>query len=415
MVIALDSTIKKVLLTALAFTAAATYVGISATYLLASHFRAKENGHALELAVRLAPCNAEYHNRLGIHLFDEHQLQAAFQQFRLATYLNPHNAHYWFDLYNAGTALNHNDESSALRRALAADPKDPNLAWDAANNFLARGDAVETLREFRVVIEGAPNLAYASLQRCLHVADVDTILAQAVPAQPGPHLAFVDLLSTQKDSVGAAKAWEALVKLRQPINTDRALEYINYLVAQKDVAQAHKAWIETLQLNSLSAYLNGRDNLFVNPSFDADILNGGFDWQYRRHANVELALDPSDFHAGRRSLAISFDGPGISDAGIFQLIPVSPATDYQFSAYFKSDGIDGAGGPRLTLTDPYTNTNYFESDDLKNSEVWRQVAGQFKTATDTQLLVLRLTRVPADSPIRGKLWLDNFHLAEKQP
>jgi hypothetical protein len=28
---------------------------------------------------------------------------------------------------------------------------------------------------------------------------------------------------------------------------------------------------------------------------------------------------------------------------------------------------------------------------------------------------LRLTRVPADSPIRGKLWLDNFHLAEKQP
>src|SRR6185312_9677573 len=113
MVIALDSTIKKVLLTALAFAAAATYVGISATYLLASHFRAKENGHALELAVRLAPSNAEYHYRLGIHLFDEHQLQAAFQQFRLATYLNPHNAHYWFDLYNAGTALNHNDESSA--------------------------------------------------------------------------------------------------------------------------------------------------------------------------------------------------------------------------------------------------------------------------------------------------------------
>jgi hypothetical protein len=205
------------------------------------------------------------------------------------------------------------------------------------------------------------------------------------------------------------------VQLRQPVDTQRALQYINYLISEHDVSQARRVWTETIELNGLSSYLTGRENLVINPSFDADILNGGFDWQYRRHANVELALDPSDFHAGRRSLAITLEGPGISDAGIFQLIPVSPDTDYDFSAYFKADNIDGAGGPRLSIDDAYSGNSYFQSDDLKNSEFWRQVGGQFKTAADTQLVVLRVKRVPPESPIRGKLWLDNFQLNEKEP
>jgi carbohydrate binding protein with CBM4/9 domain len=289
------------------------------------------------------------------------------------------------------------------------------VAWEAANHFLVQGEVKRALEEFRVVMEGAPNQVYPSLQLCLHLASVHTILAEALPHTPLAYLTLVDLLTSQKDTAGAQTTWDALVQLRQPVDTGRALQYISYLIAQHEVGRARTAWNETIQLNGLSSYLTGHDNLIVNPSFDADILNGGFDWQYRHRANVELAIDPSDFRAGRRSLAVSFDGPGISDAGIFQLIPVEPDTTYDFSAYFKSDNMDGAGGPRLALEDAYTSTSYLQSDDLKNSDVWRQVSGEFKTQPDTQLLVLRLMRVPQDSPIRGKLWIDNFQLSEKQP
>jgi tetratricopeptide (TPR) repeat protein len=415
MVIALESRIKKLLVAGLASVAAISYITISACNVLAAHFSDKEDRHALQWAVRLAPGSADYQHRLGMSFFEDRDLQHALEHVATATSLNPHDAHYWLDLANVERALGNNHDSSALQHALAANPSDPELAWESANNFMVQGDVRRTLQEFRIVMQAAPGRAYESLQRCLHVADVNTVLAQALPPQPEAYLAFVDLLSTQKNSSGAAEAWDALVQLRRPVDTGRALQYINYLIQQREVSQALRVWNETLQLNGLSSYLTGHENLVVNPSFDADILNGGFDWRYRRHANVELALDPSDFHAGRRSLAVSFDGPGISDAGIFQLMPVDPETTYEFSAYFKSDQVDGAGGPRLAIEDAYTGASYFQSDDLKNSEIWRQVAGQFKTQPDTQLVVLRLIRVPQDSPIRGKLWVENFHLSEKEP
>ena len=54
----------------------------------------------------------------------------------------------------------------------------------------------------------------------------------------------------------------------------------------------------------------------VNGDFSLDILNGGFDWTYTNRTGVKPLLDPSDFRQGRRSLSLTFEGPGISDAGI---------------------------------------------------------------------------------------------------
>jgi len=50
------------------------------------------------------------------------------------------------------------------------------------------------------------------------------------------------------------------------------------------------------------------------------------------------------------------------------------------------------------------------SDDLRDSDFWRKADGTFTTGPDTHLLVLRIARVPAGSPIRGKLWIDGLQL-----
>jgi hypothetical protein len=139
-------------------------------------------------------------------------------------------------------------------------------------------------------------------------------------------------------------------------------------------------------------------------------LNGGFDWMHQPPRGVTLALDPNEAHSSSRSLRIVLDGPGIEDAGVRQMVAVEPNTSYDFSAFYKASDMDGAGGARFALQDLYRETSFFMSDDLQNADFWKKVGGSFVTGPDTQMIVVRIARVPAGSPIRGKLWLDGLKL-----
>jgi len=56
---------------------------------------------------------------------------------------------------------------------------------------------------------------------------------------------------------------------------------------------------------------------------------------------------------------------------------------------------------------------YFDSDEMKESGFWKSVDGEFTTGPDCKLVVLHVRRLPEGSPIRGKLWIDDFHLVRK--
>jgi Tetratricopeptide repeat len=414
MQIALESPTRKVALLSVTLILAGLYITFAGRNFLAAYYSHSPELGRLQRAVRLAPGSAEYHQMLGRLYFSGNNLQEAAQQYRIATQLNPHEAHYWFELAGIEQVTGNVDgQGSALERAIAAEPTTPEVAWEAANFFLIQGDTQKALHEFRVVLENDPTLNYAALQAASHAGDVDTMLRDVLPPQPDAYLALIDLLTTKKDSAGAAKVWQGLASLRKPFEARRALSYVNYLIVQRDIPQARLVWRQTAQLCGLVSYLTSHDNLVVNPSFSLDILNSGFDWHYLREHSVELELDPTEFHGGHRSLSIAFEGPGVNEAGIFQFIPVEPDTTYEFSAYYKSDKMEGAGGPHFAVQDALSNASYFESDDLKDADVWRATGGQFKTRADAQLVVIRLLRVPAGSPIRGKLWIDDLRLVEK--
>ncbi len=173
-------------------------------------------------------------------------------------------------------------------------------------------------------------------------------------------------------------------------------------------------WQQTADRFGYSGYsLPSSGNLILNGSFNLDPLNAGFDWQYQKQAGVELTLDPTEFHSGRRSLMITFDGPGISDAGIVHLVPVQPNTTYDFSAYYKTSEQLGAGGPHFTIQDMYSRAIYYESDELRDTGFWKSADGEFTSSPDCTLVVLHIRRLPERSPIRGKLWVDDFRLTRK--
>ncbi len=87
------------------------------------------------------------------------------------------------------------------------------------------------------------------------------------------------------------------------------------------------------------------------------------------------------------------------------------ATTYDFSAYYKSAEFEGAGGPQIVLRDAYTGAPLFASDPLKDADFWKEVHSQVTVPNSTTLLRLAIERFPAGSPIRGKLWLDDFELS----
>lgn len=378
---------------------------------LASIFADRDDPTHLAEAIRLSPGNAEYPNQLASHLINSDP-QSSLALLRSAVRLNPYRARYWLDLAAAYKTL---DDSSgqreAIDHALAVEPTDPHIAWEAANFFAVQGDIDQALREFRVVIENDPYLPGAALETCWRLRpDPDALLQDVVPNRVDSLLAYIAFLTNKNQTDGALKAWDRLLQLHQKFDAHNLLDYVRYLILAQRPEAALAAWRQAAGVLGLSGYLPNSDNLIVNGDFSLDVLNGGFDWSYQKQSGVRLLLDPSDFRQGQRSLSVTFEGPGISDAGIHQFVNVHGGTAYEFTAYYKSTEFQGAGGPVIALRDAYTGQALFTSDPMIDGDFWKAVHARFTTPPSTNLLIVNIERTPPGSPLRGKLWLDDFQL-----
>jgi hypothetical protein len=411
-----NSPARKRLVVAVAVGLAVVYVGLAATRFAASLLGSRVQLSSLRKAAWLDPGDADYRNHLG-RFYDlvARDPASAVGQYQTAVRLNPHSARYWFDLASAYQVLGDTaSQTASLERAIQADSMTPDVAWEAANLYLVQGENEKALREFRVVLANDTSLAESSIQFCWRIEpDVDVLLRDVVPPRNDAYIAFLILLETKEQTAGAAKVWAALMQTHQPFERRNADQYIRYLIQHKDVDQAVLVWRQTTERFGLTSYLPSSSNLIVNGGFGLNVLNAGFDWQHQSQPGVKLELDPTDSHAGRQSLTITFDGPGIIDAGIYQLVAVQPSTTYQFSVYYKNVEMEGAGGPHFTIQDMYTQAIYYESDELIDAGFWKSAEGDFTTGPDCKLVVLHIRRLPAGSPIRGKLWIDDFHLTRK--
>jgi tetratricopeptide (TPR) repeat protein len=420
MEIVITSASRKRLLIAAAAALCLIYVFLVGRLFLANIFAERPELASLERAARFDPGNADYRNHLGrYYALVARDPSAAIEPYRAAVQLNPHSARYWFDLASAYQVLGDvANQTGALERAIEADPTTPDVAWEAANFFLVQGEREKALREFHVVLESEPSMANLAIQFCWRInPDVDMLLRDVVPAKSTAYIAFLDLLMAKQETAATAKVWDKLMEtspVSQPFELRYVYEYLEYLLNHKDVDQARLVWQQAAPRFGLSSYLPTRNNLIVNGDFSLDVLNGGFDWQYQKQRSVTLTLDPSDFHGGHRSLLIAFDGPGVIDAGIRQFIAVQPDTTYRFSAYYKNGEIEGAGGPHFTLQDAYTQAVLYDSDELKEAGFWKSATGEFTTGEDCRMLILHIRRLPEGSPIRGKLWVDDFRLVAKR-
>ncbi|HEY7098202.1 MAG TPA: carbohydrate binding domain-containing protein [Terriglobales bacterium] len=394
----------------------ALYITLSAASFLSQSFSRKTDSQSLAWAVRLSPGNAEAQSLMGnYYLLSEHSPDRALEYFRTATALNPYKSRYWLELAHARQALDKPDEqATAIEHALAMAPRTPSVAWEAGNLYTIAGDRPRALAQFREVLQGAPTMAARTIPMAWRVSpNVDTFLNDLLPPNPEVYYALLDFLMARKETASVGRAWDQLAELRQPLRKERIFELIRFLLRQQDVEKARMAWKQAAALCDLQPYQPTSDNLIVNGDFDHAVLNAGFDWTFTRSKDVTLAIDPVQTHSSHRSLLITFDALKLYEAGIHQLIPVTPETTYDFSAFFKTEALEGAGGPRFALMDAYDSSLAFASGDLSSSDSWKEVRGSFTTGPSTKLLALMVQRVPRESAIRGKLWITGLRLRQK--
>jgi tetratricopeptide (TPR) repeat protein len=414
----LRSLLRKLAFMAVCLVFAGLYLQLALAAYRASHVAVAADATRLQKAIRLEPANAEYRDLLGRELaLSGISLDEAISNYRTAVSLNPYEARYWLDLAGAyQIAGRTSEQQTSVERAVEANPTTPHVAWEAANFFLIQGDREKALRYFRVVFANDDiDAVDSALGLCWRATeDADQILDQSLPPRADLYLRFLRLLISKQQVKAAESVWNHLIELHQPFSIKLAFPYLQFLLGQQEVAGAQSAWQQLAGVDrSLERYLPSRENLIVNGGFEEKLLNGGFDWWYQQYSHVALAIDSSQFHSGTRSLSITFDGLNASEAGIAQLIPVKPDTDYEFSAECRTEALESASGPRFAITDAYSNASYVLTDDVVETSPWHQQQAQFHTGTTTRLVLLKIVRRPENPLIRGKMWIDDLKLVEK--
>ena len=362
---------------------------------------------SLEASASLEPWNAETHWLLGRYFLNGMQDPSHAAAFlNRAVELNPYDARYWLDLTEAyeieGSGA---DSDKALARALQAEPTSPTIAWRSANFYLARNNADRALPLFRVALQYDPANTAAALDLCWRATkNITQIASQALPADPAAYFALLKILIAQKESAPANELWSALIERKLAFPVEQSFAYFDYLLETNQVDQARRVWTDLRKQDDSPA------NLIRNPGFEADFLNGGFEWRYTKIAPAEVTFDVSEHHGGARALRVDFAGPAMADVGVYEYVPVQPNTAYRLSAFVETLDILTASGPRLGVEDASTGKIVATTDEFQDTSRWKQGTADFVTGPDTHLVTIRIVRTPGNLLIKGTLWLDDVEL-----
>jgi tetratricopeptide (TPR) repeat protein len=370
----------------------------------------------LERAIHLAPDDAELPHLLGMRLSAAGEdSQSAIANLKRAVSLNPHRGYYWLDL----AALyevegNIEPQNEAVQSALRAEPYNPEIGAQAGQFFLESGDPDRAFPLFKQALTRNPEAVDSILRVCWKQApDAKLILARAIPEDPVLQLAFLRMLADQGELGAASDVWKSIVSARKPFDPRLSFFYFDFLLKEQDVAGFKGGWEELSTLApEIRAYLPG-DNLIVNGSFDKTLLNSGLDWRHQSADNIAVGIDDRVAHSGAHSLALSYNGKPAYDSGWTEFVPVQGNRDYEFSAWIRSDSITTSSGPRIELIDALSGNTLLLTDDVLDTHPWHEIKGTVHVPEETLLLAVKIVRAPANTRIRGRVWIDDLSLVKR--
>jgi tetratricopeptide (TPR) repeat protein len=408
--------LRKVLLVVLCLGTVSVYVGRVIRVYFAERSADTFEVANLERAIQLVPDNAELPHLLGLRLSASDQDDDnAIANLRKAVELNPHRARYWLDLAALyQVTSNAEKQNEALQGALDAEPGNPEVSAEAAQFFLVSGETGRALPLFKQALVTNPAAATNILPLCWReTLDAKTLLASVIPDSPELQLTFLRILAEHRETVAADQVWRYIVGAHKPFPAQLTFFYFDYLMKEREVASFDRDWHQLAAIApSIQAYVPN-ENLIVNAGFEQPLLNSGFDWRHQAADYTIAGVDDEVAHSGGRSLSLSYDGGPAYDAGWTQFIPVQANAEYEFSAWIKSDNVTSSSGPRIAIADAYSGANLLLTDDALDTHSWQERKGSLRVPATAQLITVKIIRAPADTRIRGRIWIDDLRLVKK--
>jgi tetratricopeptide (TPR) repeat protein len=370
----------------------------------------------LQRAAQLVPEDANFSHALGLQLSESVQsYDDAIRYLLAAATQNPSDARNWLDLASVYLAAGKPQEQHmALEQALFAEPGNPDVAAEAANYYLVSGELSRALPLFRQAMDKDPGSAESLLPICWNATrDAQLMLDQAVPPNPEIQLEFLRLLTDRGDGASAHVVWEHLMDSRATFRPEQSFFYFDYMIRTHETDNLAKACTQLSDaVPSLKGYAPG-ENLIVNPGFELPLLYGGCDRRYQHVDHTTSGIDKQAAHSGSRSLSVAFDGSPVDDLGWHEYVHLRANTDYDFSAWIKSEDVVSSSGPRFSIADAYTGATILLTEDILDTHPWQEVRGNFRAPPETQLATIRLIRDPANTMIRGRVWIDDLRLVPR--
>ena len=362
-------------------------------------------------AARIQPLNAFYTRVAGSALMQTNAAEGA-AMLEQSVSINPRDSAAWLELSRAYGITGQTDKQhEAILRALAADPKDIGVEWDAGIHLIQTGDVGSALVLIRDLISNDPSKAEPGMQVVYGATGGDVARTlEAIPPNAKARVTFMHWLVDRGDAPDADQVWPTIGGAADKLQARDLAFYIDSLVTRREVPRAKAVWTS---LQSSDPEIQRRiegGNLVVNGDFEDNLLNSGFDWRYVRTDGVTVTVDTSTFHSGTRSLALQFDANSVADAGVYQLMPVEPNTRYTLRGFTHSEELESANGARLAVTDYYSGKPLALGEEILGSTSWRETAAEFTTEAETRLVKISIVRSPANGRIRGRLWVDDLHM-----
>ena len=375
-------------------------------------------------AVNQDPNNADLIHRLGYVYSSsptDSDIGESVKFLRKATVMNPRRWDYWQDLGQAcDIAGDVKCSDEAFERTLALNPMAPSVQWAVGNHFLLTDRENQAFPYFRRLLDMDPNYLEPTLRLCLRAThDPETIYQQVVPhgKDPSGRVALLMVLNSAADYESALRIWGQMISGpdRTPDLTLVA-PFVDSLIDHNQVQDAGIVWDDLQRAGVIPANpASQAGSLLYDGGFEGAPLNVGFDWRVSDSPELETDFADPSAYKGSKCLRIKFVvGVNGNYDLVNQAVRVKPNTQYDLTAYVRSDNLTSQSGPRLRVIElGCDNCQTRTSDPTLGTTDWHPVDVTFVTEAQTQAVRISFWR-PADQvaheDITGTVWLDEVAL-----
>ena len=377
----------------------------------------------LEKALQQDPGNPDLLHRLGwvySYIPADINLPEAVKYLRQAAEANPRRWDLWSDLgmscdFAGDTACS----DAAFERARVLNPMTPSLQWALGNHYLLTNRQEKAFPCFRRLLDLAPDYLDATVKLCLRAThDPQAVYTEIVPQgkDASARFAFLRVLASNGDYESAMRIWGQMISGpdRSP-QLSKVKPFLDFLLDHNQIEDAATVWNDLQNAGVIPPAPPQSTNLLYNGSFDRPLLNTGFDW--RTNASPALVFDFSDRSAykGGKCLRVDFVVGQNADYDLVnQVVRLKPNTQYQLTAYVRSDNITSASGPRLRVVEMGCGDCMVRtSEPTVGTTPWHPIDVKFTTQPQTQAVKISFWR-PQNQPypgdITGTVWLDEVTL-----